>query len=370
MTEAQALEIRDRYKAELARVTAIWQGNKTAHQAAYDKATANYQSAQTNYMRVTGPGGMTTAEFNAQAGTTAPVAGAPVPTVPAVPSAAPGATGDQKDALAYLRSVIEQMFTDPRDVQNLVDFAWKQILTGASAAEISQGLRETEPFKREYGTVIEGQKKAGLTVSSPAEIRAYRENAAAMFRQAGLPAGFYDQREDFDAYLTGNVSLSELGTRINDGYVRYLQEPAESRAALEQMYGAGAGVAWFLDPGKALPILQRQMAAASISGASTRTGYGKLTTSEAEDLASLGVTSDQAQRGFGALEDSKELFDSLPGENTDRISREEQIGAAFRGNSNAQRRIERRRANRLAAFAGGGGAAATSEGVVGLGASR
>ncbi|MBA2707818.1 MAG: hypothetical protein H0U59_08460 [Gemmatimonadaceae bacterium] len=284
-----------------------------------------------------------------------------------VDSSAP--TAGQRDALAYIRSILEDFFTDPADINSLVDFAWQQILKGTSNVEIVQGLRQTEPYKREYGTVIDGQRAAGLTVSSEAEIRGYREGAAALMRQAGLPTGFYDSREDFDGYLIGNVSLSELGTRINDGYVRYLQEPDESRAELESMYGAGAGVAWFLDPGKALPVLQRQLAAASISGASIRTGYGKLTTGEAEDLASLGVTSDQAQRGFANLEDSKELFTPL-NDSEDTIGRGEQIDAAFRGNANAQRRIERRRANRLAAFQGGGGAAATGQGVVGLGASR
>lgn len=351
MTEQQAREVMLRYQAEYERVRRIWQGNKTAHQAAYDRALDLFLKAQTNYMRVSGPGGMTTDEFNAQQ--TGQTTG----------------SEEQRDALARIREVISGWWPDPNDVQTLTDFAWGLILKGVtSAADLAQQLRETEPYKREYGTVIEGQRAAGITVSSPAEIRAYREQAAALMRQAGLPTGFYDQKEDIDRFLVGNVSIGELGARINDGYVRYMQQPAEDRAEFERIYGAGAGAAYFMDPNRALPIIERQLAASEVAGASKRSGFGELTIDEAQDAAALGISGSEAEARLGMLVGSRELFTGLPGQENaeDTIGREEQLGAVLRGNANAQLRIERRRQRRLAAFAGGGGPATTAEGVVGL----
>ena len=275
-------------------------------------------------------------------------------------------TADQNNALAYIISLIKEWFTDPGDVEELTKWAWDQIVRSASPDEVALAIKQTEPYRREYGQVVDKRREAGLTPLSALQIKEYRNQAASLMRQAGLPQGFYDTRDDFDQYLIRDVSIAELGTRINDGYVRYLQEPEEARAEFERLYGAGAGAAYFMDPDRALPMLERQLAAASISGAAKRSGFGPLFQDEAEDAAALGLSGSEAAGRFGALVENRELFTALPGQAEDTIGRGEQIDAAIRGNAAAQRRIEMRRQRRKAMFEGGGGAASTAEGIVGL----
>lgn len=272
------------------------------------------------------------------------------------------ATADpaQRDARARMQEVLGQYGLD-----SLADWAWQQILQGRSDAEILQDIRNTPEFKTRF-PAIEERTKRGLAPISPGEYVAYERQARQVMRAAGLPESFYDGHDDFQNFLSGDVSISELNDRIQLGRQAAFEAPAEVRAALLRDYGVSEGglVAYFLDPDRAQPILEKQYRAAQIGGAGTRTGFGA-TRQESERLADLGVTADQAQQGFGVLGQSRELF--TPIDRTEQaISREEQLGAAFEGNSAAKRRIERRRRQRQAVFEAGGSYAATQGGVAGL----
>lgn len=199
------------------------------------------------------------------------------------------------------------------------------------------------------------RREAKAAPMSITQIQQYRTQARQMFRAAGLPEGFYDNVDDFRNFIVNDVSLSELSERVERGYVAMASAPPEVRAELERMYGVGPGdlVAFFLDEKKALPLIQRRVAAAQISGAGVRTGFGSLSTAEAEGLAAQGVDEGQAQQGLGDLAAAQELFRPL-NQTEDTISRQEQLGAAFSNDAAAKKRIERRQRGRTAAFEGGG----------------
>lgn len=240
------------------------------------------------------------------------------------------------------------------------------LIEGLSEAEITGRMRDTDQFKTRFPGIAERTKK-GLAPISPGEYVAYERNARQLMRAAGIPEGFYDQQEDFTRFITNDLSLSELGDRVTLAANAAFKMPKEDRDALTR-FGMGDGdiTAYWLDPEKAQPLLERKFAAAQLAGSASRTKFGELSESTADRLAMQGVTADQAQQGFGNLVDARELFNPLEG-GEEMIGQDEQIGAAFEGNANARRRIEQQRRRRQSRFESGGSFAAGQAGIVGLG---
>lgn len=298
------------------------------------------------------------------AGTPETVA-APPPAPAAAPAPTPGPTQQQQDAFAIVRGLLDQY-----GLGSLSDWAWNLILTGASPVQVEVELRQRPEYRARFPGIAE-REKAGLPPISAAEYVAYENSAVSLFRSAGLPSGFYDEPSDIGRFIGRNVSLAELSARVQEGLVAAQQAPREVRDELSRLFGVGEGTlaAFFLDPDKALPAIRRQFAASQIGGASRRAGFGLLAGGEAERLAELGVSEAQAQEGFGQLAGAQELFRPLPGQEGAEgiIGREQQLGAAFGGDTAAQEAIRRRGRRRRAEFEGGGSFAAGQRGVIGLG---
>lgn len=291
--------------------------------------------------------------------------GSPPPAAPAAPTPP---TLEQLDARATINTFLTQY-----GLGELSDWAWQQIVAGATPNQITLQLydRTSEPGKvvqRLYPEVFERMDK-GLPPMSIGDAVTYRNSAIQLFRAAGLPTTFYDQPEDLAKFAGNDVSLTELKARVDQGVEAATNAPAEARAELARLYGVDSGqlAAYYLDPTRALPAIQQQYQAASVSGAGVRAGYGGLSQSEAERLAQLGVSADQAQQGFGQLASMGELFNPLPGEQGAGVERTSQLAAEFEGNAQAQQQIERQRRARLAVFGSGGSFASSQGNLSGLG---
>lgn len=284
-------------------------------------------------------------------------------------STAPADDGDRptpNQSAANIRNILTQ-----NGLEELAGYVDRWVRQGLTWPEIEVQLRDpkTEPgqvFDRLVPEVRLRREK-GLTPMSVAEIVQYRQNARQTMRAAGLPEGFYDSNEDFSNFIVNDVSLPELEERITRGVLRAMNAPPEVRQQLRDLYGVTEQglAAYMLDPARALPVIQRQVAAAEIGGASVRTGFGQLSTSEAEDIASLGVSGSESEEGFNALASSQELFTPI-NQAEDTIGRGEQLSAAFRNNAAAQRRVQERAARRKAEFGGGGRLSTGREGIAGL----
>lgn len=265
------------------------------------------------------------------------------------------------DSYARLQTVLNDY-----GLGSLAETVKTWLVEGLSEAEIVQRMRETDQFKTRFPAIAERTKK-GLAPISPGEYVAYERNARQLMRAAGLPQGYFDSNEDFSTFLVNDMSLSELGDRITISANAMFKMPKEDRDALVR-WGMSPGdmTAFWLDPDKAQPLLERKYAAAQLAGAGSRTGFGSLDEDRATGLATLGVTEDQAQQGFGNLVQSRELFGALD-RGEDQIGEDEQLGAVFGGNAAAQRRIENRRRRRQSQFESGGSFASGQTGVAGLG---
>lgn len=268
----------------------------------------------------------------------------------------------KEDAAALINETLNRY-----DLGSLSGWAWDQIKAGNSMTRVLQDLRERPEYKTRFAG-MDRRRAAGLPAISEGEYIAYERDVRQMMRAAGLPEGFYDQADDFADFIGKDVSLSEMQARINEGYQAAMAAPQEVRDALQRMYGIGLGsiAASFLDPDRALPLVQQQWAASQISGAANRVGYGDLANAEAERLAALNVSEADAQEGFGLLASSLELFNDIAGEQGTSISRNDQISAVFEGNVQGQQRIQNKAQTRVAVGSGAQSFAIGNRGVGGL----
>lgn len=282
------------------------------------------------------------------------------PTTPAT-----GGTPSQNDAFATLKG-----FLDQYGLGSLADWAWAQLLSNHSPNQILLDLPNQQAYKDRFPAIAERQKQ-GLPAISPAEYIAYESAAAQIYRAAGFPPGFYDHPDDFTTLIAGNVSISEVSQRASLYQQAAYQVPAETRQALRDYFGVDEGgiAAFFADEGRALPILQQKFEAAKIGGEAATQHFGALSQSEAERLASLGVTSAQAAQGFGTVVHAQELFQQLPGEAGGGPGRDTALGVVA-GDASATTAMNQQADKRKAAFAGSGRFAQSQTGTTGLGSAN
>lgn len=252
-------------------------------------------------------------------------------------------------------------------LQGLSDWAWGEIQSGASPERVIQDLRKTPEYLQRFKGMALRQQN-GLPAISEADYINYETAVRQAMRAAGMPSGFFDSPDDFANFIGKDVSLSEIQSRINDGYLAASQASREVKDQLLGLYGIGQSqlAAYFLDPDKALPLIQRQWMAAQDSGAAVQAGYGSLTRAEAERLASLNVSYAQAQAGFQQLQSASQLFTDLPGEVGGSIDRATQMSAAFANDANAQNVIVRKGEQRVSAGSGANAFAVGNQGVTSL----
>lgn len=272
---------------------------------------------------------------------------------------------ESQDAVAYLEELLRSY-----GLEDLAPWAYEQVTSGNSPTMIRQLLWQQPSFKKRFKVIFD-RKAKGLSAISVNEVIDYERKGRQLLQAAGLPKGFYDTPDDFYSFLLNDISLSELNDRVNIAKEYTYNIDATTRAEIQRLYGLTDGdfTAHALDPQRAIPILQNKFMSARTAAASTRSGYGQLTVTEAERLTSLGVDPASASQGFAALVQSRQLFNALPGMETAEtsITREDQLSAAFGGSETARQKLARRGETRAAAGKGGGGFVADREGFGGLG---
>lgn len=171
---------------------------------------------------------------------------------------------------------------------------------GYAADTIATLLQQTTEYKQRFAGNT-ARQKAGLPPLSPADYLATEDAYRQSMRAAGLPAGFYDSSSDFTKFISDDVSPTELNSRITLAQQATTTASPEYKAALKQMgLSNGDMTAYFLDPTKALPILQQQSTTAAIGsealarGLTFDQGYSK-------QLAQAGFTQAQAAQGYSQI---------------------------------------------------------------------
>jgi len=228
-------------------------------------------------------------------------------------------------ALGELQTVLDRY-----DLGDLTEWAWQRILAGESQAEIMNKLRETSQFKTRF-KAIDMRRDAGLPAISPEEVIQYEEQASALMRAAGMPRNFYNNPDDFASLLGNNISIVELGTRVNDMYTAISRAPVEIRNTFAEYFGANgdaALAAFFLDPERAAPELINMVNTANFAGTVRQFGFNP-DFATAKRAADMGIGIEEARRGSQELNDLEPLFTETISETNDLVAEREGFNLVY-----------------------------------------
>lgn len=204
-------------------------------------------------------------------------------------------TGTNRDAFLALNTLFKTY-----GLSSLAGKIYDYVKNGYSSDTISILLQDTPEYKQRFAA-NDARVKAGLPVLSPADYinteNAYRQT----LRQAGLPSGFYDSPSDFTDWIAKDVSPTEIKSRADLATQATALANPFYKQALNQMGIDDAHMAaYFLDPDKSLPLLQKAASTAAIGGEALQQGL-TFNQSYAEQLATSGVTAAQAHQGFSQV---------------------------------------------------------------------
>jgi hypothetical protein len=247
---------------------------------------------------------------------------------------------------------------------DLSDFVYNEIIAKETVNinnpdAIIFAIREQPAYQKRFAGNAARLKK-GLSELDPSSYIGLENQFRQTLQSNGLPANFYDQTEDFQALIEGDVSPSELNERVQQGYRAVADADPAVKEQMKNLYGIGESelAAYFLDPQRTAPLLTRQAQAANIAARGLEQGGIQLSGAYAEDLARRGISEQQARAGFAEVGALGELRQTFAGETA--LSGEQLAGAAFGLDVAAQQELERKRRLRTGEFAGGGSFARTT----------
>lgn len=189
-------------------------------------------------------------------------------------------------------------------IDDLGDDVINTLVQGYSPDVATLVLQDTPQYKQRF-KANDARVKAGLPALSPSEYVATERAYISTLRKYGLPEGFYDQQEDFQKWISADVSPEEMDQRASAARQAYVDASPEVKDQWQQLYGLtpGDAVAAFLDEKTAVNLLNKRATAVSISAEAERAfrGQYQMTASRAEELTNEGVTQQQAQEGFSSV---------------------------------------------------------------------
>lgn len=223
-------------------------------------------------------------------------------------------------------------------------------------------IRTTPEYKQRFPAMeILAKKNRAI---SEGEYIAFEQSAAQLERAYGLPAGMISDKDAVTNLIGNEVSGRELEERVTMAAAGAFQTTQEVKDTFKDYYGIDSGglTAYFLDPERALPILNKQYAAAQI-GAEAEMQAFNLGAATAERMTELGIDRAQARTGFQRAGRLRPLTEGRG----DIATEQQLIGSQLLGQQEATRAIERAQAARTGRFQAGGGAVTTQQGVTGAG---
>jgi hypothetical protein len=194
-------------------------------------------------------------------------------------------------------------------LESLVEPLKGLITTGASPAEFTIKLRETDAYKKRFGGNAARIQK-GLRALDEASYIALEDQYQNVMRNYGLPASYWEKdalgtQKGFTELIANDVSATELENRVQKATDFIDKSPKEYIDAVKQFYpeiSRGDLMAYVLDPKNGLNAIQAKIGAAQIGGEYLRAGLGT-DAARAEELQLQGVTADKARLGAQAIQE-------------------------------------------------------------------
>lgn len=171
------------------------------------------------------------------------------------------------------------------------------LVEGYSPDTVMLLLQDTKEYKTRFAG-NETRRAAGMQVLSPAEYLSIENSYRQILRAAGMPPGFYDDKSDFATLIGKDVSPTEVRDRAALAATAVNSLDTGLRSAFTQRgISPSMLAAYYLDPGKALPMLQQQWNNVQVSAAAMRTDYG-LSIARADEISLTSPRAGQAQDIF------------------------------------------------------------------------
>ena len=185
------------------------------------------------------------------------------------------------------------------------------IVTGASPAEFTIKLRESDAYKKRFAANAQ-RVAAGLSALDEADYIALEDQYQNIMRNYGLPNTYWAKdamgtQEGFTKLIAGDVSAVELENRVQQASDFIDKGPKEYVDAIKQFYPEvtrGDLMAYVLDPKNGLNQIQNKIGAAKIGGEYARAGLQTPGVARAEALLKEGVTAEKARAGAQAIKET------------------------------------------------------------------
>lgn len=202
-------------------------------------------------------------------------------------------TGESRDAFVALVDEFTKF-----GLGTLAPKIFTYIQNGYNADTIALLLQDTAEYKQRFAG-NEQRRKNGLAVLNPGDYLATEAAYRQVMASAGLPKGFYDSPTDFSSWIGGDVSPTEIKSRVDLAVAATTMAAPDVKNQLAYFYGVdNAGLtAYFLDQSKALPLLQKQEQAAQFGAEAAKRGLAT-DRQRMEDYVTSGFTQSQASQGF------------------------------------------------------------------------
>lgn len=205
---------------------------------------------------------------------------------------------DFSDAFALLRSTLAQW-----GLQSLEQDVRGYLETGDSVDVAIMKLRETDTYKKRFKANQDRIAK-GIAPLSEAEYISTENTYRQLMRSYGLPEGFYDSQDDFQKFLSNDVSPQELRDKVVLATEKYINAPSDVRDQFIRFgLNPSEAIATILDPTVAEPLIRQRLTAVGLAAEAAR-AFGereRLTQERALELARQGLSEDEARKGFGDL---------------------------------------------------------------------
>jgi len=243
-------------------------------------------------------------------------------------------------------------------LEGLVDVIKKLIMEGASEATITFALSETPEYKTRF-RANQARLTKNLAVLSPAEYLAVEDGYRQVLRSYGLNQ--FDNDQYVSRFIENDMSPTELNSRVQLATQRIMNADPRVMNTLRNYYGLGNIdlVAYTLDPQGQLPLIENQIANAEIGVAALRQGFN-VGVSNAEELRRMGVTQEQATKGFATIADvlpTAQKLTDIYKDGLEGYGMEEAQGEVFGQLASQKRKRERLTGRETAAFQGSSGTA-------------
>lgn len=274
-----------------------------------------------------------------------------------------------QSAQDYIRS-----FLNDAGLGALAGKVWSQWTSGQSEDQIVDWIRSTPEYATRFPAMAT-LRKDGRSISE-AQYIAKEQADIDLMTQYGIPDAFAKNKDLLGKLIANNVSQVTLQKRLIAGQDTILGYDKSILDYAKKTYGLTPGdlLAWSLNPDIALPVIEQQAQAMRIGGAALTAGYtrglgveGELGKTQAEALATQGITQQQAQQGFTQLSQMGQLEQNLPGDVSGALTSQEMIDAIFGISGGAQEKLGKVKSTRVGEFQQGGGFATTQAGVGGIG---